>query len=349
MADINERVVVETDQSVANLDDLTKASQTADEWIDNVIDKARAADKEEISVPVDVPGAKQAADDLDHVDESARKAGGGAKVGVADISDMTGPLGDASGAAGTFGQAFEGLGSIVETAGGKMGLSEEAMGKLSTALGAGAVGIGVVAAAWTLYKSRQDEAREATEKMVQVQKDMADSNFAKAAEDLVKNNESIFDRATKAGIGTDLLTAALTGSEGAMKKIKDQLDQNNPVLRDLTIDIGHAQDAYDKAAEKTQLMTERTGAVTAALHDVSFQARLAKGDIDSLAQSYADAADVFDHTPKTPDVPQLPPGAIGPSSSTLTGAVIYNIFPPANTPIAVDQAIQRNDQIQGPR
>jgi hypothetical protein len=39
-------------------------------------------------------------------------------------------------------------------------------------------------------------------------------------------------------------------------------------------------------------------------------------------------------------------GDIGPSSTTLT---TVNIYPPANTPIAVDQATRRHDQIQGPR
>lgn len=363
MADINERVVVETDQSVANLGELKSAAEKADEWIDNVIDRARAADKEEITVPVETPGATEAADQLDKVDASARKAGGGAKVGVQDIGDLTGPLGDASGAASTFGQAFGALGPIAEGVAGKLGLSEEHTSKLTGLIGGLGVAVGIGAAAWTYFSAEADKAQktadEVRDSLGKVYDKLREGDAQAAAQtfvDTMGDKIGTFQK-TLGDVSKQDVAGAIFGDPASIRNVDDA--------------ISHMDGTAKLVAEGTlkTLAQSWTDAKTAVDDNTALQDKVVgffgvqktKADdtttaIDKTTAAYQGLSAAAGAATALPigahwDVTGNPSSTVAfdPAAYAAAHAGVVNIFPPANTPIAVDQAIQRNDQLQGPR
>ena len=357
MADINEKVNVETDGAVENLGDLKKASQDADEWISNVIDRAKKADGEEVTVPVETPGAVQAADELDHVDTSARKAGEGAKVGTSHISDMTGPFGDASGAASTFGQAIEGAGGLVESMAGKMGLSEEATGKLTAGIGIAAVAVGAAAAAWTIWNASNDAAKkgldETRDALGKVYDKLREGDAQAAAEtfvDTMGDKIEKFQKLVGGNISKADIAGALFGDPASIDNVSaaiEHLDGNAKTMATggLMVLTNSWKDA--KAAQDETIALQDK--VKGFFGDTKTVADEAKSSIDGVTAAYggvaaaaaAATAPVGQTTsdPYATDLSKL----FGPSPVNVT-----NIYPPANTPNAVDQAALRYAAIQGP-
>ena len=357
MADINEKVNVETDAAVENLGDLKKASQDADEWISNVIDRAKKADGEEVSVPVETPGAVQAADELDHVDTSARKAGEGAKVGTSHISDMTGPFGDASGAASTFGQAIEGAGGLVESMAGKMGLSEEATGKLTAGIGIAAVAVGAAAAAWTIYNASQDAAKkgldETRDALGKVYDKLREGDAQAAAETFIDTMGDKIDkfRTLVGDVSKADIAGAIFGDPASIANVDaaiGKLDGTARVLATggLTILEGSWKDAKQAADENIAL----TDKVKGFFGDTKQVADDAKASIDGVTAAYGGVAAAA--AAATAPVGQTTSDPYATDLNKLFGAApanVTNIFPPANTPSAVESATQRWAQVQGPR
>lgn len=150
----NIRVGVDTDDAVKNLSDLEGAAVDAEK-------KVEALDGD--TVKIDAKAAISSLDDvskrLDEADDKARKAGspgGGINTTTTAFKDLTegiggpGAGGTAVGALFGFGEAFEGLGDILEGFGGKLGLSETQINKLTTGLGNGLAALGALGAAITI-------------------------------------------------------------------------------------------------------------------------------------------------------------------------------------------------------
>ena len=356
MADeIRESIEIDTDTAVVNVDDLKSSLEKANEWIDNVIDKARTADKAEVSVPVETPGAVPAAENLDKVDAAARRAGDGARIGVSAISDLTGPLGDASSKAGEMGQAVEGLSGIVEAMAGKMGLSESATAKMTAALGVASVAVAVAAAAWALYKSDQDKAREAAEKMRDVQEKLADKKYEEAAAALVELNTKLYDRAAAAGISVETLTGALLGHKDAADKVNEALAGTERMFKNLptdaeilNADIDKASVAFQTAGEQLDTFNTRQNAVTTALGGTTQAAEDATTAIDTYISALGRSVPLTPSANKAYNDAVAKYGAgnvsIGPTPTTTH---VTNNYPPANTPLAVEQANERWRTTQG--
>ena len=364
MAEIRETVTVETADAQSSLDELKSKTGDADKALDTLKDTADNVDKAEVSVPVDAPGAKQAADDLDQVDQKARAAGDGAKVGVSGISDLTGPLGDASGKASELGQAMESAGNIATSAAAQMGATPEQIGKLTGALGGAGTAIAIGAAAWTLYNQKQDEAKKKADELKKSINDVleatAKGDSAAAADKLIeKFGPLISDIQKLTGLSVPDIVESLTGETGPGT---GRLDAVNQALLDLGTKGADGlrekardlQGAWKTANSEFQRTQELKSEVTAAFDALNKKADESGDAADDTATRWEGMANRI--AAATNSI--VPTGYGGNPASTLNfdpavylaaGGSVVNLYPPANTPIAVDQAAARQFQIQGPR
>ena len=357
MADeIRESIEIDTDTAVGNVDDLKSSLQKADEWIDNVIDKARAADREEVSVPVETPGAVPAAENLDKVDAAARRAGDGAKVGVSAISDLTGPLGDASSKAGEMGQAVEGLGGILESVAGKMGLSQAATKKLSGVIGLAAVAVGIGAAAWTIYSDEQKRAKKGAEEVAKALQDVQDKlaagDAAAAADSFISGmNDKIdaFRSKFLPGASTVDIAGAMFGDPASIKAVDTaigELDESARFLAESGVKTLEA--AWDSAKTATEEQVAMKSKIEDLFGATAAAADTATGAIDTYVSALGRSVSLTPSANKAYNDAVAKYGAgnvtIGPTPTTTH---VTNNYPPANTPLAVEQANERWRTTQG--
>jgi hypothetical protein len=295
--DIRTSIEIDTSTAQRNVDDLAAKTENLDT-------KIAAVDGTKVDVPIDAPGAVDTAAQLDNVDQAARRAGSGARVGTQAVSDLTGPLGDASSNASEMGQAVEGLGQFVEAAAGKMGLSEEAAAGLSAGLGVAAIAVAAGAALWSLWKEKSEEARRAAEKMADVQRDLADGKFAEAASKLVEQYGDLFESANTAGIGSATLTRALLGNKTAADDVATALQSDRGEFIGVATQaevlagkIDDAGSAFRSAGEKIDVTKNRTDEIERVLRD-------AGGAADDTATSVGNLKDKFDQLNGSIDVKQ---------------------------------------------
>jgi hypothetical protein len=360
VADINEKVNVETSGAVDDLGTLEQASKDADTALDKLQDQAKKTDQEQVTVPVETPGAKQAATELDAVDESARKAGTGAQVGTQHVSDLAGAFGPAGGAASTFGQAIEGAGGIVESFAGQLGLSEEAAGKLTAGIGLLAVGVAAAAAAWQVYnqdaekaKKGLDETRDALgqvyDKLREGDQQAAAQTFVDTMGDKIKKFQDLIGH----GVTQADIAGVIFGDPASIDKVEQavgKLDGTTRVLAENGVKL--LQGSWDDAKASMQANIDLESKVAGFFGATETAARDAATAIDGYKRS----ADLAAQVPQgsTAQTSQMIPTAdalrkmFGPNANINPGQTVYNVFPPANTPLAVEQAGQRYTQINGP-
>ena len=241
------------------------------------------------TVSVDTSATQRAlqevAEKLERVDDKATKAGKqGIPVTTTAFKDLTegigGPSTGAIGSAFAFGESIEGLGDLVEGFGGKLGLSEGQIGKITTALGTtlgvlGAVGVAftVGKAAYDIFSSGARKAEEdqkkfntavdAAEKSLRgVAEALKEGDQAKAFRDIAKDLEPILQDVATAGLDA---SDAILEISGAGKPFTDAsrnritaIDNEIEKLKELRLrDSAHAGEINNKIfflkEEKTQL------------------------------------------------------------------------------------------------
>lgn len=162
--------------------------------------------------------ADQTARQLDRVDGPG--AGGGAGLRGNAIADLTGPLGEASGAASDFAGVFDGLGDIVEDVATRMGSSTAMAGRLSGAMGLAGVAVAGGAALWSMFTASQARAREQAEKMLKTQQDLnealSEGDTSAAAEALIANYSEAIGYAEAFGYSLQDITRYITGQTDAL-------------------------------------------------------------------------------------------------------------------------------------
>lgn len=357
MAEINEKVVVDTSKAVAELGELQTASKKADTALDELAEQAQAVDREDVSIPVETPGAEQAATELDHVDQKARAMGEGAQVGTQHVSDLAGMFGDAGGQASAFGQAIEGAGGIVESFAGQLGLSEQAAGKLSSAIGLVAVGVAAAAAAWAVYKQDaanakrgMDETRDALE---QVYDKLREGDAMAAAQTFVdtmgdkieKFRGFLGDQVSKADIA-----GVIFGDPNSIDRVStaiDDLDGKSKLLAqgalsELTQAWGDAKDAVQSNIDLQSQVEGFFGALTTGANN----AATAAGGVKTAWEQAHDAA-VAAHEMENIRLYNARQAGTPSTYRPGTESVVVNNYPPANTPLAVEQAQTRWTATQG--
>lgn len=159
-------------------------AKSAIEQIDTAAGNLTKADHE-ITLKAQIEAAKSDLETLqrklddvgDHAEDANKhmdKLGGegGIKTRGNAIADLTGPLGDASGAASDFAGVFDGIGDIAGDVAGKVGLSAAAM---ETAIGGIGIAVAVAAAAWTFFSGKSAEAKRKQEANVKEQRELNDA------------------------------------------------------------------------------------------------------------------------------------------------------------------------------
>jgi hypothetical protein len=133
------------------------------------------------SVSVDTTATQKAlqdvADKFEKVDRQSDSAGKkGIPVTTNAFKDLTegigGPASGAIGGAFAFGQTIEGLGDLVEGFGGRLGLTEGQIGKITTALGVGLGVLGAVGVAFTVAQAANEKWGNAAEKEAKKQREL---------------------------------------------------------------------------------------------------------------------------------------------------------------------------------
>jgi hypothetical protein len=357
VADINEKVVVDTKQAVENLDDLKSASQKADEWLDRVIEQARNADGEKVDIPVETPGAKQAADDLDAVDTSARRAADGAKVGTQHVSDLAGMFGNAGGAASQFGQAIEGAGGIVESFTGQLGLSEDAAGKLNTAIGGFAIAVAAGAAAWQIWKQDADNAKKGAQelrdalgqvydKLREGDRQAAAQTFVDTMSDKIKGLQELIGH----GVSQADIAGSMFGDPNSIDRVTTAISKMDDSTRYLAQNtVPQLQAAWSNAKAEVDNNIALESRVESFFGGVSNAADGAAGSVDGLTAAFdrlgnrvpAGAQGAYDAA-----VAKYGAGNVSIGTNPYAMQVTNN-YPPANTPLAVEQAQTRFGTTQG--
>ncbi len=179
--------------------------------LDSLESKIKAIGDANPEVKVEVQ--EEAHRKLESLNKEVDKLGtsNGPRLAGNQISDLTGPFGDASGAASDFGGVFDGLADISEKVAGSIGLDAE---KIAGAISGIGLGVAAAAAVWTIFTQNEKKAREEQEKLTKGQEKfnaaIKAGKLDEAAQDFVDTYGKFFDTAKKAGITWDEFVHAVT-------------------------------------------------------------------------------------------------------------------------------------------
>lgn len=329
MADINEKITIETAGAVGNVDDLTGALTDADKWIDNVIAKAKAADGTTVDIPVDAPGADTTAAALDTVAGAADTVIAKAGPAADELAKLPGPLGDTAGKADDMTSATGSLNDLLGPFAANLGLSGVNVTELATGVGIAGAAVGIATKLWQDYKKRQDEAKKAVEDMIKVQQDFQDGHFEKAAQSLVDKYTDLYDAAGKAGAGADVVTQAMLGNKDALDGVQRALIDSSGarMFSNLPTDgeaaatkLGEVAAAADGAAGKILITNDRVAAAAGVMADLSGAAGPAATDVDAVAAAFQHLQDNLDIESSVLDVKDAFDGLIAKTHEAQTAA-----------------------------
>lgn len=307
----NIKLGVDTDDAVKNLGNLGDAAIKAE-------DDVAKLDGSDIKIDTSATtrALQEVSEKLDKTADSAKRAGkDGIPVSTNAFKDLTegigGPASGAIGGAFAFGESIEGLGDLVEGFGGQLGLSQEQIGKVTSALGTALGVLGAVGVAFTVGKIAFDqftagsrkaaeeqkkfaEAVDASEKSLQgVAEALAEGDRAKAFRDIVKDLEP--DLQALADAGFDAADAVLeiagagTPFTTASRKKTDALNREIDVLNEaieLSVD-GYTQDgrAISQVFDEIHVLEKKRREIDDVTKAVQIRAEGVKGatEIDRLA------------------------------------------------------------------
>lgn len=316
-AEVELEVTADTRQAERAIEDVTDDAERLSRQDTEILLRARIDDAK--------AGLKSLRDDLGQTADKARdtdrelgKLGGdgGLQTRGNAIADLTGPLGDASGAASDFAGVFDGLGDIAGDVAGKVGLSASAM---TSAIGGIGIAVAGAAALWTLYQGNQAKAREEQKKLEEGQRRINDAvregKLDEAAAGLVETYKAAYDEADRYGLKVDEVTRYLTGQadsipsllsqyealRAALGQVTDHSDDSTRSLEGQLLKLGEAEvkvngarDAYQSANGSLAEQDARLRAVTDALGGLTTdtdRAEQAQGRLERQADRTRDALD----------------------------------------------------------
>jgi hypothetical protein len=237
------------------------------------------------------------------------------------VADLTGPLGDASGAASNFGGIFDGLADIAEKVAPKVGLSAEKMAGAISGIGFAVAG---AAAVWTIYQQEQEKVKKKQKELVDGQKDinkaLKDARLDDAAAAFVKTYADALAAADKLGISTkhvvDYITgvsdvvpeatkgmddfqskldlAAINGAKLTFEKSNDSLAVQDEKLKDVAQSLGGYQAASGDAVKSSDDLAAATERAKRKADDLTAAFDALQGNLDITRESQDMAAD-FDN------------------------------------------------------
>jgi hypothetical protein len=252
---------------------------------------------------------------------------------------------------------MEAAGGLVQSAAAKMGASDEQLAKLEGAMGLATIAVGLGAAAWTIYKDENEKAKKGLEEtrtaLGDVYEKLREGDTQAAAQtfvDTMGDKIEKFRTLVGGSVSKADIAGVLFGDPESIARVDEavgKLDGKTRVMAEGSVKILKTSwDDAKTAADENIALTEKVASFFGA---VDTGAKNAKDGVDEVTDAYyrnvaaasaVTAADPFVSNMKFAN------GDIGPSSSTLT---TVNIYPPANTPLAVETAGRQFDRIQGPR
>ena len=239
----------------AKIDDAKAALKSLRDGLDETADKARDTDRE-----------------LDKL-----SGDGGLKTRGNAIADLTGPLGEASGAASDFAGVFDGLGDIAEDVAGKVGLNAEAMG---AAIGGVGIAVAGAAALWGYFSQKQAEARRKQEELVKGQKEFNDAlregDTAGAAAKFVELYKGAIDAADDLGASQRQVIDYITGQSKELDPLIERWDN-------YATKQGAAADTIQSAKDNYLAANDTLDAQARLLRDVEQALSTSRSETDRAA------------------------------------------------------------------
>lgn len=276
---IEQQVKVTTGDSVREIAKVEEAAKDADKAISDVDDstitvdadaalaeladiqakaKALADRKVELRAELDAAGFTSEADNvkrkMDDLDEASRRADGSFRAQTSSFTDMSSAIGE-SGVTMQIdgvGQAFEGIADAAEGFGARMGLSETAISRITTAATGAIIGLGAINLAvslgttlWNAWQSKAEKARQEQEQFnAAVEKalpSMEKFNAALAEGDRRGAWDALVDGAEAAGLSLeDLRTAGFdlsaaygdlaNGSSDYIESLRAEKEANDDLI-----------------------------------------------------------------------------------------------------------------------
>jgi hypothetical protein len=302
------------DSQIEGLTDSAQALVDRSPWVSEFLaDTASAkADIEGLQTKLNETGDK-----AEDAKRKLDKVGGtdGPRLAGNQVSDLTGPLGDASGAASDFGGVFDGLADISEKVAGKIGLDAAKMAGAVSGIG---FAVAAGAAAWTYFKQKQEEARKKAEELrkkhVELVDAIRDGNREASAEKFIEMYSDIIDKAKDAGLTIDETVDFITGTG-------DAADTAATKVGDLDAEIANLTTQYQELNNKTRASGDAATEEEKKLGDLIAKKREQRDALVENKEKYADlSAEQQINVDKQKDVQDALFGTTGKFDETAAAA-----------------------------
>ena len=176
------------------------------------------------------------------------------RVGGNIAADITGPLGEASGAASDLGGVFDGLGDLTEAAFSRMGNAALGAG-VASAMGGIGLAVAGAAAAWSYFSGKAKKAAEDQKRFNENYKDFQEALDQGEIDDAADSFIELHDAALKAGealgLSTDEVVAYIEGS-GDLSSLDRAWAQHTAVIEANTAQEARNRGERDLSAESRE-------------------------------------------------------------------------------------------------
>jgi hypothetical protein len=284
-----ERIEVEiTGDARDAKDEIDDVADAADDLTGSPYDLRIAANTTDLQA-----GLKEAREEAQRTEKAVGDIGGPRGAGLAGnaMSDMTGPLGDASSAASDFGGVLDGISDTASEIALRFGASEQTVGKMSGALGLAGFAVAGAAAVWGIYKQKQQEANERIKEAIELLRDARENGvnaYAEKATELVQTNEGLAASMEDLGVSGGQLTDALGGDLSPAVRDAIRIQEEYAAVLDGTVAGTYSQQ------EALEELAGAHGMTVEELRDHIGTAAELTGAIDQQSTAMAHGEEVLD-------------------------------------------------------
>lgn len=323
-------VEVDADTSSAKSDiedvhDIAQDLIDRNPWVAEVLSDTAAAKGDIESLQAKLRDTGETADDTKrHID----KIGGsdGPRLAGNQVADLTGPFGDASGAASDFGGVFDGLADISEKVAEKVGLNAAAMGSAISGIG---FAVAAAAAVWTIFKQKQEEAKKKAAEHLKLQTELVeaikDGNREAASTKFIELYGDIIEKGKEAGLTVDEVVDGIRGTGNAADDAQSKIAGFDQQIADL-----------DKTYQDLHRTTAAQGAVPSGEEKaIADQLVSLRGQRDALIAAQDEYADLSTKQQDSVDLQTDVQGALFGTTSALD-----------ETAAAAERAKKKADELQ---
>lgn len=290
---------------IGDVSDSAKALIERNPWVAEVLADTAAAKTDLESLQSKLVETGDKADDTSrHIDRMGQSEG--PRLAGNQVADLTGPFGEASSAASDFGGVFDGLADISEKVAAKVGLNAAAMASAISGIGFVVAG---AAAAWGIWKQKQEEARKKAAEHLKIQTELVDAvkdgNKEVASQKFIELYGKVIDLGHKAGLSTNEIVDAIRGVGDAVPDATAKMDDLQAKIDDLA------------AARDTLAQQPTTANWAQELTNLSLQIDQLEKQRDALKGAADEYTDLSDKQQATADLQTEVESALGISEQAL--------------------------------